>query len=288
MRSMTGYASVENRGVDRDVTVEIRSVNNRYLELFVSLPSYLAGLEPEIKSIVRDAAARGKVEITVRLREHAEDLVVRVDARAVEAARDALHEIGRIAGTGGTPTVQDILGFDGIIQTERRHDVDRSRDEVVLCLRDALVQWNETRSREGEATGSDIQQQLRRVRECATVFADHSAETETQILNTVRDKFRDVLGDEVDEQRVYAEAAALIVKHATNEEIVRLRTHLDAFDELITVDRPIGKRLDFICQEMNREINTTGSKTVLAVVQAAVVEAKDAVEAIREQIRNIE
>jgi uncharacterized protein (TIGR00255 family) len=269
--------------------VEIRSVNNRYLEISVNLPSFLASLEPEIKSRASAVAARGKVEITVRLLERRENLEIHVDHRAVCAARDALTEIGRIAGVDAGITFADILAFDGIVQTERRYDAGEYRDELLGTLDEALTHWNETRVREGQSTARDINSQIARIRESLRVFSAHGKEGEQEIYRSVREKFREILGDDVEEQRVYTEAAALALRHGTNEEEVRLRSHLDAFTEVLAVSgQPIGKRLDFICQEMNREINTTGSKTYLPVVQAAVIEAKDAVESVREQVRNIE
>ncbi len=288
MRSMTGYASVERNSADRSLVVEVRSVNNRYLEIYSGLPSFLAELEPELKAVVGTVAARGKVEVTVRLREYQEDLVVRVDSRAVEAVRDALREIGRIAGVDAPPTYGDILAFEGVIHTEHRHQAATYRDEVMDALQEALHRWDETRRREGAATVEDIRVQIDRLEDAVSVFAANAPKVEEVIFRTVQEKFREVLGEDADEQRVYAEAAALIVRHSTNEEMVRLRSHLAAFRELLEAGKPTGKRLDFICQEFNREINTIGSKTVLPEVQAAVVEAKDAVEAIREQVRNIE
>lgn len=288
MRSMTGYASLERNGQERELGVEIRSVNSRYLEIHLNLPSFLASLEPEIKGIVSGAAARGKVEISVRLREFRENLEVHVDERAVYAARDALLEIGRLAGIDGRPAYSDILAFEGVIHTERRLDAETYRDEVLEIIGDALKLWNETRSREGAGTQADINRHVTRLEKAVALFAEYAPEVEKTVFRTVRDKFREVLGDTVEEQRVYTEAAALMLRHATNEESARLRSHLEAFRELLGSDQPMGKRLDFVCQEMNREINTTGSKTILPAVQTAVVEAKDAVEAIREQIRNIE
>lgn len=288
MRSMTGYASIEKNGVERDLVVEIRSVNNRYLEVYTNLPSHLTAMEPEIKNLVSSVAARGKVEISIRLREYEEDLIVHVDHRAVNAARKALQTIGEIAGIDRDPTFGEILSFEGVIQTERRREVDRYREEILSVVQDVLERWNQTRSSEGSVTAADIMSHVDRVERAARVFAEHGSEVETIVYRTVREKFRDILGDDVDEQRVYTEAAALVLRHATNEEVVRLRSHIQAFRDLAATDQPMGKRLDFICQEMNREINTVGSKTILPVVQAAVIEAKDAVEAIREQVRNIE
>ncbi len=288
VRSMTGYGYVENNSGERDLTVEVRSLNNRYFDVYTSLPSFLNPLEPEIKQLVAGVASRGKVEVAVRLREYQSSVHIHVDDGAVEAAKSALKEIGRLADIAAEPSYRDILAFDGVIQTERRRDAETYRDDVVEALRKALAAWNETREAEGRVTAADLTRHLDRLRRCVGVFAESADEIETMVFDAVRKRFREVLGDDADEQRVYAEAAVLMVKHATSEEVVRLQSHIDSFAGLLNAGGSIGKRLDFICQEMNREINTTGSKTILSAVQDAVIEAKDAVEAIREQLRNIE
>ena len=288
MRSMTGYGYAEASDSQRDLSIEIRSLNNRYLEVYTSLPSFLNPLEPQIRKAVGAQALRGKIEVQIRLLEHRNDLEIHVDPTAVAAARSALAQIADLAGIDHPPAYRDILEFEGVIQTERRRDPELYREDILHVLAEALAAWNVTRDSEGEVTRGDITHHLDRVRIAATVFAEAAPRVEQLLLDAVRSRFREVLGDDADEQRVYAEAASLMVKHATNEEVVRLRSHVDSFAELLNQDTGVGKRLDFICQEMNREINTTGSKTVLPEVQDAVVEAKDAVEAIREQIRNIE
>ena len=288
MRSMTGFGSHAVSSRQREISVDVRSVNNRYLDISVALPSFLMSLEAELKRTVSARAQRGKVEVMVRLREYETDTIVHVDRAAARAARAALDEIAAEAGIDRQPRLSDILAFDGIMQTERNRDPEAYREEIMNALERALDQWDAARRREGALTAADLRTQLERVRAAAGVFADAAPETERRILEAVQGRFRDVLGDDADEQRIYAEVALLLVKHATNEEEVRLRGHIDSFVELMDSDDPIGKRMDFICQEMNREINTTGSKTILQHVQHAVVDAKDAVEAIREQIRNIE
>lgn len=288
MKSMTGYGHVERSSSERDLSVEVRGVNNRYLEVSTSLPSFLGPLETDIKARVSARAQRGKVEVQIRLREYETALSIHVNPAAVRAAKAALDEIQKLAALSSEPSYQDILSFDGVIQTDRRRDPEAYRDEIFVALEEALDQWDAARQAEGAATARDISSHLGRVQASAATFASAAPETEQLVLSAVKSRFREVLGDEVEEQRILAEAANLMVKHATSEEVARLESHIASFRELLSAPGSVGKRLDFICQEMNREINTTGSKTVLASVQDAVVEAKDAVEAIREQVRNVE
>jgi uncharacterized protein (TIGR00255 family) len=288
IRSMTGYAYVERTTEERTLSVEIRSVNNRYLEIYPSLPSVLSPLDPEIRRIVSGRALRGKVEVVIRLREYEDTIEIHVDRTAAQSARAALDEIAAAAGITTAPTFSDILAFEGIIHTERTHDLDRYRALLFPLLDEALDRWDETRGTEGGATVDDIRRQVQRLEESIEIFATKASQVEAVVLQSVRERFREILGDEVEEQRVIAEAAMLAVKHGTNEEMVRLRSHVDSLRTLLDEGGSIGKRLDFVCQEINREVNTTGSKTIFPDVQNAVVEAKDAVEAIREQVRNIE
>lgn len=288
MRSMTGYGQSQRSNEDRELAVEIKSVNNRYLEISVTMPGFLGGLEAEIKRAIAAVAVRGKVDVYVRLREYRDAVRYRVDTGAVAAARAALREIGAVAGIEREPEYRDILQFDGIIQIEKERDAEMYRTDLFAVLEEARSQWDDSRRTEGDATARDIREHLGRVATAAAVFADAAPETERLIHEAVAARFRDVLGDEAEEQRVYAEAAMLMVRHATNEEVARLRSHIESFTTVMAEEGSVGKRLDFICQEMNREVNTTGSKTVLASVQDAVVEAKDAIEALREQIRNVE
>lgn len=288
MRSMTGFAVAEERNEDRDLAIEIRSVNNRYLEISVGLSPFLLPLEADIKKAVSTVARRGKIEVSIRLREYHEDLRIHVDQGAVRAALEALREIAGIAGIEATPTIEDILRFEGIVQSEKIRDPEEYREPIMRVLDRALHDWDETRRREGAATLVDIRRQLDRLRHAADLFSEAAPQVESQILESIRSRFREVLGDQAEEQRIYAEAAAMIIKHSTNEEIVRFRSHIDGFEQLLSLDESVGKRIDFLCQEMNREINTTAGKTILPSVQHAVVEAKDAVEAIREQVRNLE
>ncbi len=288
MRSMTGYTVIEHHNTEQDLTVEIRSVNNRYLEIAVNLPAFLTALEPEVKKRIAAAAHRGKIEVNVRLRDQSATTDIKIDPQAVRAAKAILDEIRLIAGVQTEPTYADILGFEGVVYTGAHTESSHTRATILDVVAEAVVQWNRSRATEGEATDRDIRFHLQRVEAAASVFREHRKEAERVIHETVVQKFHEILGDAADEQRVYAEVASLILRHSVSEEVARLESHILAFRELFKMEGPVGKRMDFICQEMNREINTTGSKTNLAVVQDAVVDAKDAVEAIREQLRNIE
>ncbi|NBF40845.1 MAG: DUF1732 domain-containing protein [Spirochaetes bacterium] len=155
----------------------------------------------------------------------------------------------------------------------------RRGDRGVRCL---------ARAREGESTREDIASQLKRIREVVDELERRAPELEAALRQNVTERFDEVLGEQVNEDRVYAEIASLLIKHSINEELVRLRAHLKSFEETISTEGAVGKKLDFFCQELNREVNTVASKSFASDVNRRVVEAKDAVENIREQLRNVE
>lgn len=285
---MTGYGTVARTFVNKEVSVTVRSVNNRYLDIFVNVPVTLSPFEGDIKKRVSTVAQRGKVEVFVQVHERVPSAIARIN---VDVAAHAWQELTRLRAAvpvRGEPTFADLCAFEGVLERTPTVVPEDQVAEVMDTLDEAILAWENSRVQEGSATGTDIRGHLQRVIESAHIFAQHQAEAEERITDQVRTKFHEILGDAVDEQRVYTEIAALLLRHGTHEEIARLESHIDAFGALLKNEGPVGKRLDFICQEMNREINTTGSKATIPAVQRAVVEAKDAVEAIREQLRNVE
>ncbi len=288
MTSMTGYGFAESVEDERSVSVEIRSYNNRYLEVVPGLPAHLAALEPEIRSHVSSAIRRGKVDVQVRVREFSSAIDIRLDEHSVATAIELLGRIAQRDGVSGRVTVGDLLQIDGVLTSERRRSVDEVRAHVLRLLDGALNSLNTAREREGAVTRSDIEANFNRIRSFEALFESKGVETERRIIENIREKFSAVVGDEMEESRIYNEAAAFVVKHSTNEELKRLRSHLNLFAMTLESVGPIGKKLDFICQEINREINTMASKALLPEVQHAVIEAKDALESIREQVRNVE
>ncbi len=285
---MTGYGIVERIFAQREVSVTVRSVNNRYLDVYINAPVTLSPFETEIKKRVSTVAQRGKVEVFVQVREHAPSAMVTVNVDAASLAWQELTRLRESVPISQEPTYADLFAFDGVLERTSSPVPEDLVTDVMLTLDEAVTAWNKSRTAEGDATGEDISNHLQRVIASAQIFARYQADAEQRITEQVRQKFREILGDAVDEQRVYTEIAVLLLRHGTHEEISRLESHIAAFEALLGKDGAVGKRLDFICQEMNREINTTGSKTTIPQVQGAVVEAKDAVEAIREQVRNVE
>jgi uncharacterized protein (TIGR00255 family) len=286
--SMTGYGFAE-RGDDRvQATVEVKSVNNRYLDVNVSLPGSLSPLEPEVRERVSAAAARGRVDVLIRLRELQEDLAVYVDRSALAGYAGALEELRAQAGVEEPVRLEHLLAFEGIIKSERAVDRDRYWELVRPLLDEALEAFTDTRRAEGERLETDIGTQLSRVEAALAAVREHAGEIEEGVRRNLTDRFREVVGDAVEEGRMLAEVAVQLTRFSINEEIVRLAAHLDSFRSAMSASGSLGKKLDFLCQEMHREINTIGSKSTVLAISEQVVEAKDALENVREQLRNLE
>ena len=291
MTSMTGYAYEEVTLENAVVSVEIKSVNSRFLDLTVNLPSYLNALEAEFRSKIAAKVARGKVDVYMRIKENHNEGQVTVDTRLAKTYMDAYRQI---AAAAGLPSVNPeaalyaLINQEGILNSNREYDVDKYRQMLTPVFDTAFERFLQDKEREGANMKTDLLQKLGKLEECADFFKEWQPKMEEFFKEQITSRFKELLGENADQNRIMTETAAMLVKYTINEEIVRLCSHISAMKTEIN-DNPIpGKRLDFICQEMNREINTIGSKNQFAEVGAMVINAKDALENIREQSKNVE
>jgi uncharacterized protein (TIGR00255 family) len=289
MKSMTGYGHGETHDEVRHISVDLKSYNNRYLDIQVSLPATVAQLEPTLREYLGKRVSRGRMELTVRCRELQEDITVMLDQRVAASYVATLRELADVAGLGeGGVRLEHLLSLEGVLKTERNRDVDAFYAALQPALQEAVAMFDASREREGEATRQDIHEKLETLRTLHASVSRRAPELEQTIKRNIRERFRDVMGDQVEESRVLAEVAVLLARYDVNEELVRLSAHFDHFESLLRTDETVGKKLDFLCQEINREVNTIGSKSALVAVNRDVVEMKDALEKIREQLRNVE
>jgi uncharacterized protein (TIGR00255 family) len=286
MVSMTGFAFGEAGLGSVRLTAELKSYNNRYLDLVLSLPPSLASWEPAVREQLGAAVARGRVEFTLRLKETSETAAeVNLDlARAYLAAVETLRQ-----GTGvrGDLSLDRLAMLPGVLGGVREQDPALLRSGAETLLARLLSDFQTARSVEGGRLEADIRRQLAVISAGRAAIASRSAEMEPVFRENLKRKLTELAAD-VDEQRLVAETALLVVRYGINEELVRLESHEQSFRALLTESQPVGKKLDFLCQELGREINTIGSKTTFAEVQHQVVAMKDALENMREQLRNVE
>jgi uncharacterized protein (TIGR00255 family) len=232
--------------------------------------------------------SRGKIEINLRFKEQNSELAVRVNQEAVKAYSEAISMLSGEFSLDEKPSLSLLLGLDGVLNIEKVRDDERYWSLIEPVLSDAADQFETERVREGNHTEADILSHLSKIETLTAAIVAYVPQMEADFQENLRSRFKELLGDQIDENRILTETAVLLVKNTISEELSRLSAHLAEFRAEINRNPGPGKKLDFLCQEINREINTIGSKTPNLDVSRAVVDMKDALENIREQLRNVE
>lgn len=285
---MTGYSYVETSTETSTVSVEIKSVNSRFLDLTINLPPYLNQLESSFRAIISEKVVRGKIDVYIRVKENESDIEIAADTNAAKAYLDAIKKIADATGYSSDIPLSLIISQPGVLNTNQNYDVEKYGQMISPVLKEALDKFCADRKREGENLKKDLLSKLSKLEECAAFFKEWQPKMESNFKEQITAKFKELLADQVDENRIMTETAAMLVKYTINEEIVRLHSHLAAMKTEIENNPAPGKKLDFLCQEANREINTIGSKNQFAEVGAMVISSKDSLENIREQAKNVE
>lgn len=288
MTSMTGYSYVEQNFENATVSVELKSVNSRFLDLSINLPPFLNPLESFFRSMITEKVSRGKIDANIRIKELESDVEISADTNAAKAYLDAIKKIAEATGYSAEIPLSLIISQPGVLNSDKNYDVEKYKNMITPVIKSSLEKFVSDRAREGENLKKDLLQKLSQLEECAFFFKELQPKMETVFKETVTSKFKELLGEQIDENRILSEVAAMLVKYTINEEIVRLQSHLKAMKDEIQNNSVPGKKLDFLCQEINREINTIGSKNQFAEVGAMVIKAKDSIENIREQAKNVE
>ncbi len=291
MNSMTGYGRSRQVLDGREITVEIRSVNHRYLEYSARIPRMYGYLEEKLKTFLQSSVSRGKVEVTVSIQNlTGGDTVVQINQALAKGYLDAMRSQAETLGLQDDLTLSTLTRFNDVFTLQKlEEDQQVIWNGVEQVAKQALDQFLEMRRREGDRLKQDITQKL-------AVLAEHVAAVEEQSPKTVAayrqrllQKMEELLADRcIDQQRILMEAGLYAEKIAVDEETVRLKSHLDQFAQMMEQAGPVGRKLDFLVQEINRETNTIGSKAQDLAVTRRVVEMKSEIEKIREQIQNIE
>ena len=289
MNSMTGYGYKETVVDGTQVSVEIRSVNSRFMDLNVNIPSYLNSLEARIRSLVTESIARGKIDLSIRVRDLNSTATVTADPKAAKMYYDAISQIADAIGLQKENIpLSLVVGQEGVLNVSQDYDAEVYWNKINGILGEVLAQFVSDRKREGENLKADLLAKLDVLDSCAAFFKEWQPKMEEKFRVQIEGRFKELLGDHADENRIMEETAAMLVKYTINEEIIRLASHLKALRKEFLENPVPGKRIDFICQEANREINTIGSKNQFTEVGAMVIKAKDALENIREQSKNVE
>ncbi|MCQ2588873.1 MAG: YicC family protein [Treponema sp.] len=288
MISMTGYAYQEVTSEAAVISVEIKSVNSRFLDLSINMPSFLNPVESYFRTKISEKIVRGKIDVNIRLKELQSNVEIFVDENLAKAYGNAVKKVIDATGlnTNGAP-LDFILNQPGVLVSNKTNDAEKYKTMIEPVFNSALEKYMADALREGENMKKDLEEKLSKLSECAAFFKEWQPKMENAFKEQITAKFNELLQDKVDENRIMTETAAMVVKYTINEEIVRLHSHIEAMKEELKNNPTPGKKLDFICQEMNREINTIGSKNQFSEVGAMVICAKDSLENIREQAKNV-
>jgi len=284
--SMTGFGYAEEEGFGVWIAVEIKSFNTRYFDIAVSLPPSISVLEGRIRDKLR-FFERGRLEIDVQLKDIENRLSIEVDRIATAAWKNSLDELAGFLGEAGQIPLALLANQEGVFKVERARDMEAYWTVLEPLLLTAAAQVTEMREREGEQLSKDIEEQLLAIENSIEKISAKAPVIRSEVETRLRGGFAEILGDLIDEQRILQEVAAWIAKSDINEELFRLTAHIFAFRREISPARAKGKKLDFIAQEMGREINTIGSKCSRSDIGIEVVNMKDALERLREQLRNV-
>ena len=291
IKSMTGFGSAKGTVEGIEVTVELKSVNNRYLDTSVRLPRSFMFAEETIKSAVQSHISRGKVDVFVTINTaQADDMAVVVNEPLLKGYIDAIKHISEEYNLPNDMTAMSVSRFSDVLSVEKRElDADAVADGIKAIAEQALDDFDSMRLREGEKLRDDVLSKLETINELVTTVEENAPKTVAEYRERLLQKLNEVLGASgVDESRIVTEAAIFADKVAVDEETVRLRSHMAQLKTLMNGSSPTGRKVDFLIQEFNREANTIGSKCQNADIAHVVVDLKSEIEKIREQIQNIE
>lgn len=293
-RSMTAFARARQTVNGKDITAEIKSVNNRYLDCNVKISRLYSFLEDKIKQYLQSKGiSRGKIEvyINVDLLEQ-EGIEIGLDTAYAKSYIDALYKLRDTFGLKDDITVTRIAANKDIFNVKKpEDDIEGDWNDIKSVLDVALDAFIERRTTEGENLLKNIREKIENIKGYVAKISDNSDKDTKEYAEKLKEKILKFLGDNsihIDDQRILTEVAIFADKVAIDEELVRLDSHFGAFEEIAQSNEPAGRKLDFLVQEMNRETNTIGSKASNADTAHLVVNIKNELEKIREQIQNIE
>ena len=291
IRSMTGYGRAVQTIDGREITVELRSVNNRYLDCTVKLPRMFSFAEDSVKNRVKAAVSRGKVDVYIGVNAaQAADVQVAVNRPVLESYLAALRQIETEYGVRDDVTVMSLARLPDVFSVEKtEEDEQKLTQDILSVAEEAISRYNTMRETEGAALEADLRGRAATILERVALVEARSPETVSEYRERLRQKMQEVLQNTaIDEGRILQEAAIYADRIAVDEETVRLRSHLAQLGDMLTKGGAIGRKLDFLLQELNRETNTIGSKCNDLELSNIVVDMKAELEKIREQTQNIE
>ena len=291
IKSMTGYGRAVETVNGREFTVELRSVNNRYLDCTVKLPRSVSIAEEAVKQAVKSSVSRGKVDVFITIRsEGAADTTITLNKAVLEGYLNAMHQMVDEFGVKDDISVSAVSRLPEVFSVEKPEvDEEALKADLLGVVGKALEAYDAMRVKEGQALDADLRSRGQTILDLVAQVEAGNAQTVIDYRTRLENKLKEVLANTaIDESRILTEAAIFADKVAVDEETVRLRSHLDQMNAMLTAGGAVGRKLDFLLQEMNREANTIGSKCTDVRLARIVVDIKAELEKIREQTQNIE
>ena len=290
IKSMTGFGRGCYEVDGRKYTIEIKSVNHKYSDISVKLPRFLIRLEDGIRKQVAKNISRGKVDVFVTFEDYSEKLTnIRINKVLAKEYLRQLKDLAEETGLEFSPSVMEISKLPDILKLEDSDDEDLIANELSVAVESAVKNFVEMREQEGEKLIIDMKKRIEWIATRVEEISEFSATLVPEYIEKLNDRIKEYLKtDVVDEARLAQEIVIYSDKCSIEEEITRLRSHISQFSNLLKGDSPIGKKFDFLVQEMNREVNTIGSKANCLEITNRVIEIKTEIENIREQVQNIE
>ena len=291
IKSMTGYGGAKGSVEGLDISIELKSVNNRYLDTSVRLPRSFLFAEDGIKAAVQRHISRGKVDVFVSIDSSAAgDMTVKINQPLLKGYIEAVNSIANEYGLPNDMTAMGVCRFPDVLSVEKKDmDAEAITSGIIAIAEQALEDFDSMRLREGEKLRDDVLSKLGTIESLVSVVEQESPKTLADYRARLESKMAEVLGSAgIDENRILAEAAIFADRIAVDEETVRLRSHMSQLKTMISGNSPTGRKIDFLIQEFNREANTIGSKCQNSHIAHVVVDLKSEIEKIREQIQNIE
>ena len=291
IKSMTGYGSAKGTVEGLEISVELKSVNNRYLDTSVRMPRSFLFAEELVKSCVQKHISRGKVDVFVSVSSAgAADVAVQVNEALAKGYVDAVRHLAAEFGLSDELSALSVARFPDVLSVEKKDmDAEAVSAGLARITEEALRDFDSMRLREGEKLRVDVLDRLKTIDALVSVVEEKTPETVAAYRKRLETKMAEVLGTAgIDENRILAEAAVFADHIAVDEETVRLRSHMAQLQGMIDGNSPTGRKIDFLIQEFNREANTIGSKCQNSEIAHVVVDLKSEIEKIREQIQNIE
>ena len=292
VKSMTGYGLGVARGEGKEITVELKAVNHRFSEIVVRMPKHFSVLEDSVRKVVQQKVARGRVDVYISIEESGEvSKSVKVDTDLAMAYYKGLKELAETLKLESTVNLSQIAKYpDVLIIQEEDDNLEKIWLIMEKAVSEALLNLVELRAREGNKLATDLVSRVKTIEKSVKVIEERSPVLVDEYRERLVERLKKILPSEhsFDDNRLLTEVAMYAEKSSITEEIVRLASHIEQIQSDLTSSEPIGRKLDFLLQEMNREINTIGSKSGDITIAKNVVEVKSELEKIREQVQNIE